>query len=62
MGPTDQEYGDERRRERVDAALRGGWVIRYDGGRDEFAAARGEVRARELDKLLDAIEAADGGR
>ena len=47
---------DAGRLKRIEQALRNGWSIRYDGARDEFAAVRGEVRARKLDDLLDEIE------
>ena len=45
---------------RVDAAMRRGWVIRYDVTQDEYTAAREVLTARTVAGLLDAIEGAEG--
>lgn len=44
-------------RERLDAALRAGWVIRFDPVRLEFTAAWEVHVARTLPELLGAVEA-----
>lgn len=66
MGPTDTEHADKRtkaevRQARVDAAIRAGWVIRFDPDRLEYRASRELHTARLLDQLLDEIEGAGGG-
>lgn len=61
MGPTDGVFGDEQQQERLERLVRAGWLLRYDGGRDEFVLAVREVRGRTLDAVMDAAEAADGG-
>lgn len=60
--PEAERLARERQGARVDAALQAGWVIRHDPVRLEWTAAREMVKARTLDKLLDAIEEAGGGR
>jgi hypothetical protein len=62
MGPADQGFGEARaaaeaRQARVDAAVRAGWVIRFDPDRLEYRASRELLTARTLDLLLGAIEA-----
>lgn len=58
-GPADLGPGEaaELRQARVEAAVRAGWVIRFDPDRLEYRAARELVTARTLDGLLGAIEA-----
>ena len=61
-GPAGQEPGDARaagelRQARLDAAVRAGWVIRFDPDRLEYRASRELLTERTLDLLLDAIEA-----
>lgn len=56
--PEGLQAAADRRQARVDAALQAGWAIRWDPLRGEFSAARELVTARELDELLDAVEAA----
>jgi hypothetical protein len=53
-GPHGGTYDGGRalQRRRLDMAIKDGWHIRYDGGADQFVAARDEVSAHTLDDLL----------
>ena len=54
--PAPQQLAVERQQARLDAALRAGWVIRFDPDRLEYRAARELLTERTLDALLDVIE------
>lgn len=60
-GPGSQPLAaTDAERERMEAALREGWMIRLDLVRLEYTAARELIAARTLGQLLDEIEAHGG--